>query len=184
MMTPEAAEQQLYYYYGKKAEAEPKPVLSIVVGIQGPGRAGKDDAAKWLCENTALRFQGTTSIPISRQIAYEEGITFEEAHAFRHERRALWRAKGDWMRRNDPAALGRLVLINSNLIVGIRAHCEMQAMLNEKLIDVNFWIDRPNQPGDPTLEFGPQLCHSIVPNWWDVPTYLERWSVIAKSYNW
>lgn len=158
--------------------------LPIKIGIQGPGRSGKDTAADWLLANTMLKFAGTTSIVISRQIAFEDNITFEEAHDKRHAQRERWRAKGDWMRRHNPAKLAIYTSIGSNIVAGVRARVEMVGILNLGILDINYWIDKPDLPVDPTLEFGSELCHAIVPNHEGVNEYLQRWSVIARSYGW
>lgn len=151
------------------------------LGIMGPSNSGKDHAAEWLVANTCLLYQGTTSVVISRRIAEEEGISFGEAHAQRHARKAHWRAKGDELRRDDPAALARVVVVGPNLIVGIRARCEILAVRRERMLDVIYWVDRPGQEADVTLEFGPEECHAVIQNHWGVAEYDERLRAIAQS---
>lgn len=156
-----------------------------MIGIMGPTNSGKDHAADWFALNTALRYQGTTSTVISREVARREGITYEQAHAQRHRRKVEWRALGDEMRKDDPAALARAVLVGSNLLVGVRARCEMEAVLKERLVDVVYWIDR-RIDGEPvahdiTLEFGPELCHAVIQNHWGTAEYEERLRAIAQS---
>jgi hypothetical protein len=149
------------------------------IGIMGPGRSGKDEAASWLVDHLGFRYNGSTSVVISREVARREGTTFEEAHARRHERRDEWRALGDEMRQNDPAVLVRQLLPGTDLIVGVRARVEMEAVRAEGMLDVVFWIDRPGIPEDPTQEFGPELCDAVVPNHWGLPEYHARLAALV-----
>jgi hypothetical protein len=153
----------------------------MTLGIMGPGRAGKDEAAEWLVANTTLTYAGSTSIAISREVARRENITFDEAHAQRHARRIYWRALADEMRAHNPSALAEEMLQGSTLLVGVRARVEMQAVIAKKLCDLVVWVDRPGIPPDPTLEFGPELCDITIHNWWDVPEYLRRWRNLATT---
>lgn len=148
----------------------------------GPGRSGKDTASDYIQAHTSLRYSGTTSTIISRRIAEERGVTFEEAHAVRHAERDLWRAKGDEMRAHDPAALARVVLREGDILTGVRARCEMQAVRDEGLVDLVLWIDRPGIPEDPTQEFGPELCDAIVPNWWGIPEFHGRLERLLRAF--
>jgi hypothetical protein len=153
----------------------------LTLGIMGPGRSGKDEAAEWLAANTTLTYAGTTSVAISREVARREGIGFAEAHAQRHARRGYWRALGDEMRAHNASALAEEMLKDSTLLVGVRARIEMQAVIEKRLCDLVIWVDRPGIPHDPTLEFGPELCDFTIHNWWDVPEYLRRWRNLATT---
>lgn len=102
-MTPEKAKIELRKYYENLERV--KLDTDILIGIQGPSGCGKDTMSEWLVSNTPLIFSGTTSTVISRQIAFEENISYEEAHEKRHRERVQWRAKGDWIRRNDAALI-------------------------------------------------------------------------------
>jgi hypothetical protein len=124
----------------------------LTLGIMGPGRSGKDEAAEWLAANTTLTYAGTTSVAISREVARRERIGFAEAHAQRHERRGYWRALGDEMRAHNASALAEEMLKDSTLLVGVRARIEMQAIIEKRLCDLVIWVDRPGIPHDPTLD--------------------------------
>ena len=154
---------------------------NVTLGIMGPSRAGKDDAAAWLVEHTTLTYAGSTSIAISREVARREGISFEEAHEQRHRRKVYWRALGDEMRKNNPAALAEEMLKGSTLLVGVRARIEMQAVNQIGLCDLVVWVDRPGIPHDPTLEFGPELCDITIHNWWSLDEYFARWRKLATT---
>ena len=153
----------------------------MILGIMGPGRSGKDEAAEWFVKNRGLRYSGTTSVAISKRVAELEDISFEEAHSVRHERREYWRWLGDQMREDDPAALARIVREGSDMLVGVRAKVELKQVRKEKLCDLIIWIDRPGIPIDPTIEFGPELCDIIIPNWWGLREYHERLKILSKS---
>jgi hypothetical protein len=85
------------------------------------------------------------------------------------------------MRENDPAALVRELLPDTDLVVGVRAIVEIDAVIYERMLDVIFWVDNPNVPEDPTLEFGPERADAVVMNRWGLPEYRRRWRVIARS---
>lgn len=157
-------------------------IKQIKIGIMGPGRAGKDEAADWFTANTNLRYQGTTSIAISRKVARDEGTSFIVAHTQRHKRREEWRRIGDEMRVDDPSALAKEVLIGSELLVGVRAEIELDAIREQGFVDIIFWIDNPRVDFDPTMGFNEKSCDVIIPNRWDLPEYHARLKVIAKSY--
>jgi len=153
----------------------------LTLGIIGPSRAGKDEAAEWFVNHCGLKYNGTTSVVISRKVAMREGITFAQAHAQRHERKMYWRALGDKLRANDPAYLAKEILNpDSNLLVGVRARIEMIEVRRLKLCDLVIWVDR-DVPNDPTLEFGPELCDIVIQNRWDVPSYHSRLEKLALA---
>lgn len=153
----------------------------FVIGIFGPSRSGKDEAAEWFVNECGLCYNGTTSVAISREVARREGISFQDAHNQRHERKIYWRQLGDEMRVHDPAALARIVLSdNGNLLVGVRANIELNAVIRERLTLINIWIDRPSAPFDPTMGFGPDSCDIIIPNRWGIEEYHRRLWALAR----
>ena len=153
----------------------------MILGIFGPTNSGKDAAAEWFVENCGLKYSGSTSIVISRDIARLEGITFEQAHAQRHLRKDEWRRHGDVMRKDDPARLARDILYpDSNLLVGVRARIELHQVIYERLTDINIWIDRPSTYFDTTMGFGPDSCDIVIPNWWGLAEYHTRLWAVAR----
>lgn len=134
------------------------------LAIVGPGRCGKDTAADWFNANTILRYWGSCSQVILPVAAFRLGISQDEAWANRHKDRAFWRALGDEMRARDPAALARVTLEKGDLVVGVRSHVEMRAVIDQKLVDLVVWVYRPNLPPDPTLEFGRGLADIVIEN--------------------
>lgn len=134
------------------------------LAISGRGRSGKDEAAKWFNDNTSIRYSGfSTSMAITPHAAKHLGISEEEAFARRHEDRMLWFNLGNKLREHDQAFLARQTFEHGDIAVGIRDRDEMQAVLNEGLVDVAIWIDR-DVPVDPTLTYGKELCSIVVEN--------------------
>lgn len=134
------------------------------IALCGHGRVGKDEAAQWFNVNTSLRYSGfSTSMAITPHAAKHLGITEEEAFARRHEDRMLWFELGNNLREHDPAFLARQTFEHGDIAVGIRDRSEMQAVLDEGLVDVAIWIER-DVPEDPTLTYGKELCSIIVEN--------------------
>lgn len=134
------------------------------LAIVGPGRAGKDEVASRLASHHGFTYGGTTSTVITEAIARGVGVSYVAAHALRHQYREGWRAIGDLMRLNDPAALAREVLRRGDLAVGIRAGVEMEVVIAEGLVDAVWWVRRPGIPRDPTLEFGEEVADRIILN--------------------
>lgn len=134
------------------------------LAIVGPGRCGKDTAAEFFAANTILRYWGSCSQVILPEAAKRLGISEAKAWAERHAHRNFWRALGDEMRADDPAALARVTLKNGDLCVGVRSHIEMRAVIDQKLVDLVVWIHRPKIDSDPTLEFGRGLADVLIEN--------------------
>lgn len=123
------------------------------IAISGPGRVGKDIAAEWFTAHCGLRYFGSTSKVIWPHAAARLGLSLREAWQRRHEQRQVWFDIGNELRERDPAYLAREVLRQGELCVGVRSRGEMQAVVDERLVDVLLWVDR-DAPDDPTLEYG------------------------------
>ena len=151
------------------------------LAICGRGRAGKDEAAKWFNENTTVRYSGfSTSAVITPYAAKRLGISEEEAFRRRHEDRMLWYKIGNELREHDPAFLARQTFERGDIAVGIRDANEMQAVLDEELIDLAIWIER-DVPPDPTLTYGPEFCDVIVLNTGEIEAMYARLEALSKA---
>jgi hypothetical protein len=147
---------------------------NMKLGIMGRGRSGKDEAADLFIKCFGLKYGGSTSVIISKEVAKRENLSFEEAHAQRHIRRQYWYDLGNEMRKDDPAALVRAVMQNSDMIVGVRDGEEMQTLKEENLCDLIVWVDRPSAPFDPTLKFDSSYCDIVIQNHWGLNEYHSR----------
>jgi hypothetical protein len=152
----------------------------LKIAIVGHGRAGKDEAAAYFHEHTRCRYALSTSEVIAPVAAARLGLPVAEAFARRHEDRATWRAIGDEMRANDPAALARETLRHGDICVGIRAIVEIEAVRREGLVGLIIWIDR-DVPPDPTLEFGSEQADIVIENRWDLPAFHARLRRLANA---
>ena len=161
--------------------SEVRRTPGLRLAIVGPGRAGKDACAEWLAANTPLRYTGSCSSVIAPHAARRLGLGVTEAFARRHEDRDLWRAIGDELRRDDPAALARETLRHGELCVGVRARVEIEAVIRERLVDLVLWIDR-DVPPDPTLEFGPEVATVILPNRGTLADLHGRLRALARAW--
>lgn len=151
------------------------------IAICGPGRVGKDVVAEYLSSRHKFVYAGSTSVVISREVARREGITFEEAHAQRHDRRDDWFRIGNELRAIDKARLAREVLCDGDLCVGVRDYDEMAAVRDEELVDLAIWVDRP-VPFDPTLKYTSALCDIILPNHGTLADLYRRLDRLAKTW--
>jgi len=142
--------------------AGPKPRLPRLA-ILGYGRAGKDEAGRWLGEHTDLRYAGSTSQVVCPLIAKDLGISEQEAWDTRHQNRIYWK---DWCNNygaDDPAKLARYCLYRGDIVVGLRDKVELAAIKAEGLIDLYIWIDH-NVPVDPTVTFTVDDCDIVIRN--------------------
>lgn len=147
------------------------------IAISGPGRSGKDEAAEYL-KRHGFRYSESTSCVITREIARQTGLSFEECHAKRHEHRGRWYHVGNQLREKDPAHLVREVLKTGNVVVGVRDGIEMRAAREKGLVDLVVWIDR-DVPPDPTLTYGTELADIIIPNHEGLPEFHARLDRLA-----
>lgn len=151
------------------------------LAICGHGRAGKDEAAKWFNENTTVRYSGfSTSAVIAPYVASVLGISEEEAFRRRHEDRQLWYEIGNELREHDPAFLARKTFEHGDIAVGIRDRDEMQAVLDEEMVDLAIWIER-DVPPDPTLKYGQEMCDVIVLNTGELGAMFARLEALSKA---
>lgn len=135
----------------------------LKIAIYGPSGAGKDATALWLSRNSILLYRYPTSRIIVPKAARMLQMTDEEAYRRRHEFRHLFRHLGDEMRRDDPAHLARECLKGGDILVGVRARVEAEAVRAEGLVDLSIFIRR-DVPPDPTLEFDSSLCDLVIEN--------------------
>lgn len=133
------------------------------LAICGPGRSGKDEAAKWLTEHTPLRFGKSTSEVIAPHRAAQLGVPVEVAFANRHSERQVWYELGNELRQHDAAYLVRECLRGGELVVGIRDGEELRATKRAGLVDLCIWIER-EVPVDPTMKYGADLCDIVIHN--------------------
>lgn len=146
----------------------------LPLAIVGPGGCGKDTVATWFRDHCGVRFTGGTSSVIAREVARRDGISLDAALANRRCERERWRAVGDALCRDDPAALVRALVPDQDVIVGPRRRREINEARRHRLVQCVVWIDRPGLPRDPTLEFGPELADLFIPNHRDLG-YLFSW---------
>lgn len=133
------------------------------IALCGPGRSGKDTAARWIAAHTPLRYAGATSEFLLDEIVARTGADPEDAWATRHANRDLWYRIGNELRAEDPLVLVRRALERSELLVGCRDGDELVRARAEGLIDFVVWIER-DVPPDPTLTYDHRLADVVVAN--------------------
>jgi len=149
------------------------------IAICGPGRSGKDEAARWLAANTPLRLGPTTSQVIAPHVAARLGLDVASVFEKRHENRQLWFEIGNCLRETDPAFLVRECLAKGDIAVGLRNADEVMAARAERLVDLFVWIDR-EVPPDPTQTFGAELCDVIVSNRGSLDEFFLKLMTLAR----
>jgi len=119
----------------------------------GWGRTGKDEGAQYCEAHLGLRYGGSTSWAAKEDIAKAMGVHPMTAWEQRHNNRQFWKDHCDWLRRDDPCLLIRRALATGDVIAGIRDRVELFAVMNERLFDVVYWVNRPDAPEDFTVTF-------------------------------
>ena len=165
-------------YPDLRTQARHVPCLPLA--LSGPSQCGKDTVAEWFRDNCGLRYGRSTSAVICPHIAAEDGISFEEAFARRHEDRERWFRKGIELRKDDPAALVREVVKDGDIVVGVRDGAEFRAARDQGLFRLSIWIDR-DVPDDPTLTYGPEECDLRLDNFDGIPELHRRLERLARG---
>jgi hypothetical protein len=151
--------------------------------IVGEGRAGKDTACEYLSAITGLRNAGTTSRYLCRHVAYDLGLSEEEAFRRRHESdemRILWYNKGNEVRQQGPTTLIREALENGEITGGIRDLAEIICCREEGLVDLIIWVENLRVRKDPTVMFTSRECDVVIQNNWDLAAFQGRLERFAK----
>jgi len=160
----------------------------MIISISGPGESGKDKVGDWFGENTILRYEGISTSVGAKQYVWDNWgkhnydcmDVFYEARR-EPENRKIWRDHINKLN-TPPDTLGKLVTQNQDLIVGIRTIREYIACC-ESLIDLSIWVDRPGQPHDPTMEFGPGDCDITIHNDKFLPDLYAKLRALSKAMN-
>ena len=140
---------QAYAARRKMRKRENIPVLAFC----GHGRSGKDQSAEFLAANSSIKYGGSVSRYCLPLVAHAMGEDPEVCWETRHDNRDFWREFLDAVRWDDPAMFTRMVLGDADVITGIRAKAELWTSWGEQHIDQIIWVDRPNTPIDPTLQY-------------------------------
>lgn len=146
----------------------------------GDGRAGKDEAAIFLGSITQLRYAGSFSWAALPHMAKLLGLHPCQAWEQRHQHRQFWKDELDKLRLSDQCHLARLVIQSGDIAAGLRDIKEIEAVKAERLFDRIIWVDRPGNPKDPTVTFGPEDCDEVIVNDGDLAQYhakLFTWAV-------
>jgi hypothetical protein len=145
-----------------------------VIGFMGMGRAGKDTAAEFYCHRMGLAYPGSSSRIILPVIAEMIGVPEEQAWQARHDNRLFWIDACHAVRHGDYTKLLRMALGSGDVAVGVRGRLELYTAIQEGVIDYNYWIDNPRVPKDPTVEFGPDDCDALLPNYGSLHDFYRR----------
>lgn len=146
----------------------------------GDGRAGKDEAAIFLGRITQLRYAGSSSWAALPHMARVLGVHPCQAWEERHKNRQLWFQELNFMRTTDQCFLARILVRDGDISAGLRDKAEIDAVKAERLFDRIIWVDRPGNPKDPTVTFGPEDCDEVIVNDGDLAQYhakLFTWAV-------
>lgn len=134
------------------------------VAFCGYGRAGKDEAGKYLGRVSLLRYIGSLSWVGKAVVARKLGLCEQEAWETRHQRRKEWFDILNDYRKGDPTQLVRDSLLLGEIVVGIRNDVELYTARATGLVTHAVWIERPGTPVDPTTEYGPEACDLTILN--------------------
>ncbi len=153
--------------------------MSIKLCFVAPGRSGKDCAADYLGKITTLKYSGSASNVVCPLIAKELGISEEQCWNERHDNRTFWKNWCDNFRKDDPAKIVKQMLLNGNLVVGLRGYKEIIAA--KELTDLVIWISNNRVAIDNTMEFGSEVCDIVVENHTTLEDYYKKLHRLANS---
>jgi hypothetical protein len=153
------------------------------IAIVGYGRHGKDTVGKIFSKITSLRYGGSTSWAALPYVADHLGIHPQLAWETRHDNRQFWKDYCDWLRRDDPCFLIRKVLFRGDMVVGIRDKVELEAMREQKLVDLIIWVDANPRitTVDHTVTFGPGDCDQMINNNGSVDSLVLECCRVARN---
>lgn len=147
----------------------------------GYGRAGKDEAAAYLAKITGLRYAGSFSWAALPYVAARMGLHPQVCWETRHQNRKEWYDYCNDLRASDPALLARMVVAQGDIAAGLRAKVELDAVKAAKLFDRIVWIDRADNPVDPTVTFSPHDCSEMIANDGTLEEFHRSLRILASS---
>ena len=140
------------------------PVLGPRILFVGHGRSGKDEAAGILHGLGKLKYAGSLSWFALPYVANYLSLPQQVCWETRHARRETWKSYCDWFRKDDQLRLVNLALAHGNVITGVRARAEIDAVKSSGLFDAIVWVERPGNPVDPTVDFTEADCTDTILN--------------------
>jgi hypothetical protein len=179
------------YIMALRSAAKDRHLFRHAMGLSslalcGYGRAGKDEAAKYLIQAYGYGYSGSASRLALPLIAVAIDQPAVDVWSSRHLHRKYWFEWLNEFRRDDPSLLARMCLGVSDLVVGIRDHRELADAKAKKLCDKFIWIDRPGVPVDPTLTYTKEDCETVIVNPGDIrnpdPGDLENYHCVLDHY--
>jgi hypothetical protein len=135
-----------------------------MIAFCGYGRSGKDTSAYMFSKITGIPYAGSISWMHKEIVAAKLGIPDQLAWDTRHEIREDWKRILEEYRGDDPAKLIRTCLKFSPIVCGARTFLELQAALQEGLIKIAVWVDRPGIAKDPTVTYTSSNCTHVLNN--------------------
>ena len=125
-----------------------------VVAFVGWGRSGKDTAAEIWCRHHGVAFNGGCSYAALPLLSLALDVVPAKAWSERHLQRGFW---FHWLNRfrdgDNASLLVRMALGEADCSAGIRSRAELEACVEQGVIQRVVWIERPGTPVDPTVEY-------------------------------
>lgn len=166
----EHIELQLLKFERRRSRRLDLPTIAFL----GYGRAGKDEAAAYLAQQRQYTYAGSTSEAATPLVAQALGCPPDVAYRDRHQQRMFWKAFCEELRKPDPTILVRMSLANGDVLAGLRGYSELKTCLDCSVINIAVWVDRPDVPPDPTVDFTEDDCHLTVRNAGSLAEYHAR----------
>ncbi len=142
--------------------------------ILGHARHGKDTVGEWLAKKgykfvSSSRFAGERAVWPVINASCRDGIydNFEAAFNDRHNHRKFWYDVISIYNTPDRSRLGREILTENDLYVGLRNAAELQALKLHKAYDLAIWIDAGERcPLEPrtSITVEPWMADVVIDN--------------------
>jgi hypothetical protein len=159
------------------------------IAVCGHGRHGKCTVAKWLSENTPLRYTKSTSeaaaeLVFSRLKDQYDYQSVSECWLDRANHREEW-ARIIWdYNQPDGVTLYEEVIADNDILDGIRDHVELQACRDRGIIRVALWVDASERlpaEGVGSFKVGKDDCELAVDNNHDLEHLYQQLEQIFKG---
>ena len=120
--------------------------------ILGHGRSGKDTCGKFFSRVARVRYSGSTSAVVAPIIALRLRAEVDFAFEHRHLSRDYWFEACNCLRIGHPELIPTMGLANSDMLIGLRNHSELEWSLKNIPFQACLWIQK-DVPADPTMEY-------------------------------
>ena len=157
-----------------------------MIAICGPGESGKDEASRWLAENTILLYKKSTSQAAAEVVFERWGkdhyYTVQECWNDRRNHRQTWQDTILAYNAEDPEhiRLYREMQHTHDIFNGIRTKADLEACRRHGLIHLAIWIRRDAVPNTDPMIVTEQDCDITIVNNGSLDEFHRKLAALAQ----